>query len=171
MRAAWPCGDEPVDSGTEIKPILNKHCIACHGGVKKNGGFSLLFEEEAFASTESGSPAIIPGDAKHSEFIKRLTSDDPEARMPYDAPPLSKAEISVLTRWVEQGAKWGEHWAYSLPEEVNVPRSRFAMASLFDFWSGPSFHSDIDYFINEKHREHKLAFSPEAERATLLRRV
>jgi len=163
--------EAPVDFATEVKPIINKHCISCHGGVKKSGGFSLLFEEEAFAETEAGHPAIIPGDTEHSEFIKRLTSDDPEERMPYNAPPLSKAEINVLTRWVEEGAKWGEHWAYSLPEAVKVPRPRFALASLFDFWRGPEFHSEIDYFINEKHREQKLAFSPEADRATLLRRV
>ena len=168
--------ESPVDFATEVKPIINKHCITCHGGVKKNSGFSLLFEEEAFAATESGHPAIIPGDAEHSEFIKRLTSDDPEERMPYDAPPLSKKEIKLLTRWVEQGAKWGEHWAYTLPKEVKVPRTRLAFALLFNFspfnlLHDAPLHSDIDYFINEKHGEQKLAFSPQADRATLLRRV
>lgn len=163
--------EDPVDFATDVKPIINKHCIACHGGVKKSGGFSLLFEEEAFGKTESGHPAIIPGDAEHSEFIKRLTSDDPEARMPYDAPPLTEEEISVLTRWVEQGAKWGEHWAYSLPEKVKVPRPRFAMASLFGWGNSTELHSEIDYFIKERHGEHNLDFSAEADRATLLRRV
>ncbi|WP_257666816.1 DUF1553 domain-containing protein [Parapedobacter tibetensis] len=163
--------EEPVDFSAEVKPIINKHCITCHGGVKKNGGFSLLFEEEAFAATESGNPAIIRGDAKHSEFIRRLTAEDPEERMPYNAPPLSKKEINLLTRWIEQGAKWGEHWAYSLPKEVKVPRSRLAMASLFSFWNSTPLHSDIDYFINAKHKEQGLSFSPEADRATLLRRL
>lgn len=51
---------DTVDFSADIKPILNKNCITCHGGVKKSGGFSLLFEEEAFADTESGEPAIIP---------------------------------------------------------------------------------------------------------------
>ena len=90
--------EDPVDFATDVKPIINKHCIACHGGVKKSSGFSLLFEEEAFGKTESGQPAIIPGDAEHSEFIKRLTSDDPEERMLYDAPSLTEEEMSVLTR-------------------------------------------------------------------------
>ncbi|MGB5497735.1 MAG: c-type cytochrome domain-containing protein, partial [Maribacter sp.] len=48
-----------VDFSADIKPILNKNCISCHGGVKKNGGFSLLFEEEALSATESGRPSII----------------------------------------------------------------------------------------------------------------
>jgi len=59
-----------VDFSRDIKPILNKNCITCHGGVKKNAGFSLLFEEEAFANTEAGKPAIIRGNASSSEFIK-----------------------------------------------------------------------------------------------------
>src|SRR3546814_19174087 len=77
-----------VDFSAEVKPILNKHCISCHGGVKKNSGFSLLFEEEAFAAAESGEPAIRRGDAAHSNFIQRLTETDPELRMPYNAQPL-----------------------------------------------------------------------------------
>ncbi len=112
---------EKVDFSTQIKPILNNKCITCHGGVKKNAGFSLLFEEEAFADTESGKPAIIRGNASASEFIKRLHEDDPELRMPYEKPKLSDEEIDLLTRWIDQGAEWGEHWAYSLPEKVDVP--------------------------------------------------
>lgn len=162
---------DPIDFNTDVKPIINKRCIACHGGVKKSGGFSLLFEEEAFAVMGSGRPAIIPGDARNSEFIRRLTAEDPEERMPYNGAPLSKNEISLLTRWVEEGAKWGEHWAYSLPEEVKVPRGHFAFASLSDWRKNISLHSDIDYFIREKHRRQKLTFSSEADRATLLRRM
>jgi len=73
---------EPVDFSTQIKPILNNKCISCHGGVKKTAGFSLLFEEEALANTESGKPAIIPGDASGSEIIRRIREDDSELRMP-----------------------------------------------------------------------------------------
>ncbi|WP_090603002.1 DUF1553 domain-containing protein [Parapedobacter koreensis] len=171
MLALLQWKEEPVDFSAEIKPILNKHCITCHGGVKKNGGFSLLFEEEAFAKTESGKPAIIPGDSRHSEFIRRLTANDPEERMPYNAPPLDKKEIELLTRWVEQGAKWGEHWAYSLPKVVKVPRGRLTMASLLSFLGNKPLHSDIDYFIQEKHKKLKLDFAAEADRATLLRRL
>lgn len=168
---AWLQHEPPVDFATEVKPILNKHCITCHGGVKKSGGFSILFEEEAFAATESGRPAIIPGDAEHSEFIRRLTAEDPEERMPYDAPPLSKREIALLKRWVNEGAKWSKHWAYTLPESVEVPRRRFALAALFSFGRTSELYSDIDYFIRAKQREQGLSFSPEADRATLFRRV
>jgi hypothetical protein len=72
-------GDE-VDYSTQVKPILNRSCIKCHGGVKKQGGFSVLFREEALGKTKSGKPAIIPGDPEHSDFIARLTHKDLEGR-------------------------------------------------------------------------------------------
>lgn len=162
--------EKRVDFSTDVKPILNKHCISCHGGVKKNGGFSLLFEEEAFAATESGKPAIRRGDAAHSSFIQRLTEDDPELRMPYNAAPLSEEEIDVLRRWVDEGAEWGSHWAYALPESVPVPKPRFSLGALFG-GGGSQFPSNIDYFIKEKHGEVGMGFSQEADKETLLRRL
>src|SRR3546814_18310157 len=59
--------EKEVDYSAQVKPILNKHCIRCHGGVKKNGGFSVLFREKAMATKEYGKPAILPGDAKTTE--------------------------------------------------------------------------------------------------------
>ena len=50
---------EKIDYSSQVKPILNKNCIACHGGVKQKGGFSVLFREDAMANTKSGKPAII----------------------------------------------------------------------------------------------------------------
>ena len=85
-----------VDFSSEVKPILNKHCISCHGGVKKNAGFSVLFESEAKGITQSKKPAIIPFKASQSELIKRLHHSDPEMRMPYQKPALSEEEIKTL---------------------------------------------------------------------------
>src|SRR4051794_37708551 len=112
------CQQKKIDFSTEVKPILNKRCISCHGGVKQNGGFSVLFRQEALDTTESGKYAIIPGDPSHSEMIRRLTLKDPEERMPYKEEPLSVNEIEVLTKWIEQGAEWGDHWAYVPPKPM-----------------------------------------------------
>ena len=125
-----------VDFATEVKPILNKHCISCHGGVKKNAGFSVLFESEAMGVTESGKPAIIRGSARKSELIQRLHYSDPELRMPYQKTPLSAEEIKTLTDWIDQGAKWGTHWAYLPVEKTELPQ----VATVFeekDFISNP----------------------------------
>src|SRR5213592_129170 len=86
---------QPVDFTTQVKPIINKYCITCHGGVRQKGGFSLLFREEALAKTKSGKRAIIPGDADHSEMMRRITLNDPEDRMPYRHDPLSKENIRI----------------------------------------------------------------------------
>ncbi|WFB64925.1 DUF1553 domain-containing protein [Sphingobacterium sp. WM] len=160
---------EEVDFSNDVKPILNKHCISCHGGVKKNGDLSFLFEEEAFANAKSGEPVIIRGDAEHSNLIKRLLEDDPELRMPYNAAKLDDKEIDILRKWIDQGAKWGKHWAYELPETVEVPKS-FSFASLFGF-KPDGISNNIDYFIQDKLDEKGLSFAEEADKETLLRRL
>ena len=81
---------KPVDYISQVKPIFNKKCITCHGGVRRKGGFSVLFRSEALAKTESGKFAIIPGDPEHSEMIRRITNKDPEERMPYKHEPSNQ---------------------------------------------------------------------------------
>src|ERR1700724_2993528 len=81
---------KPVDFITQVKPIINRNCITCHGGVRQKGGFSLLFRDEALATLKSGKHAIVPGDPGHSEMIRRISLKDPEDRMPYKHDPLNK---------------------------------------------------------------------------------
>ena len=161
--------EEKVDFSTQIKPILNTHCITCHGGVKKNGGFSLLFEQEALATTESGHPAIIPGDPNGSELIKRLTASDPEMRMPYQKPPLSEEEINLLRKWIRQGAEWGEHWAYIPVSKPELPNTA-SQASFVDDHADQTI-KPIDIFIQEKLARLGLQPSPQADLNLLLRRA
>lgn len=160
-----------VDFNTEVKPIINKKCISCHGGVKAKAGFSLLFREEALANTESGRPAIIPGRPDQSEMIRRLTLDDAEERMPYHSEPLSKEEIATFRRWIKQGAKWGDHWAYLPVQKVADPQPRRSLFGLFttDDESWPQ--ASIDRFIYQRLQKDALQFAPEASRPALLRRA
>lgn len=162
--------EKEIDFSTQVKPILNQHCISCHGGVKKNGGFSLLFEEEALAATESGRPAIIPGEAHSSEFISRLSESDPEVRMPYQKAPLSEEEIAILTQWVEEGANWGQHWAYQTPEKPVAP-DKSLQAGLLPEEAPPFIQNDIDRFIAEGLARQELSPSPEAGKNILIRRL
>ncbi len=161
---------DQVDFSSQIKPILNNKCITCHGGVKKSGDFSLLFKEDAFAVTESGKPSIIPGDANNSEFIIRLKEEDPELRMPYEKPPLTKEEIDLLTKWVDQGAEWGEHWAYSLPEKVAIPAIT-EEASIIDLGENEFLQNDIDRFILAKLEQDTVTPNQPAAKNILIRRL
>ena len=162
-----------VDYNTQIKPLLNKNCIVCHGGVKKASGFSLLFRHEAVAPAKSGKPAIIPGDADASEMIRRLTLTDPDERMPLDHPALKPDEIDLLRKWIDQGAEWGDHWAYKTVEKPDVPKigtfwSRLGIAESDEAsWA----KNEIDNFVVDKLKQDGLIPSPEADRVTLIRRV
>lgn len=150
---------KPIDYNTQVKPILNKRCITCHGGVKRESDFSLLFRKDALAKAKCGKPAIIPGDAEHSELIRRINNPDPEERMPYKKDPLTKDEIKTLTKWIDQGAPWGNHWAYTKVEAQKLPAS--------SSWT----KNDVDRFILEKINEHNLSPSPQASKEILLRRL
>ena len=167
--AACMFNNKKVDYNTEVKPIFNKNCISCHGGVKRQGGFSLLFKTDALAKNKSGKPAIIPGDPENSELIKRLTLKDPEERMPYKHPPLSEKEIATLKTWIKEGAVWGDHWAYIAVKEVPVPSNGRGPFGLFGTASW--INNDVDQFIYQKIKKEGMSPSDEADKATLLRRA
>lgn len=161
----WLMPKDEIDYNTQVKPILNKHCISCHGGVKQNGGFSLLFEEDAKGNTAEGRPAIIPGHASRSEMFRRLISKDPEERMPYEKDPLSKGEIRILKEWINQGAQWDTHWAYKKVEET-VPSDDIDNSE-YTSWS----KNDIDYYVYEKIKELEQSPAEEADKSILARRL
>ncbi len=165
--------EKRVDYNTQVKPLLNKNCIVCHGGVKKASDFSLLFKDEALAPAKSGKRAIIPGDAEGSEMIRRLTLTDPDERMPLNHPALKPDEIDILRKWIDQGAEWGDHWAYQSVRETDVPQ-------IGTFWSRLGLtendetnwaKNEIDHFVLDKLKQEKLTPSPEADRPTLIRRL
>jgi hypothetical protein len=157
----WHLLEPEVDFNAQIRPIINTKCISCHGGVKQSGGFSLLFREDALGKTKSGKPAIVPGHPGKSEFIRLLTHSDPEERMPLGKDPLSEEEITLLKRWIRQGAEWEDHWAFIKPKPVAPP----------DLGKDPFVKNEIDLFILDKLREKEMTPSPEAGRAVLLRRA
>jgi hypothetical protein len=156
------CGvfQSKIDYNAQVKPILNKNCISCHGGVKKQGGFSLLFREEALASTKSGKLGIVPGDADASEMFKRLISKDPEMRMPHKRDPLKDEEIAIIEKWINQGAEFSTHWAYKPLEKVETPETGSDWVSNF-----------IDEYIYQNAEKNGLDVSKQAEPAVLARRV
>ncbi|MGD1893781.1 MAG: DUF1553 domain-containing protein [Cyclobacteriaceae bacterium] len=164
IYAVWlilnPTTSKTVDFNAEVRPILNKKCITCHGGVKRSGGFSLLFRSEALSPNESGKLAIVPGDPQASEMIHRINHTDPEERKPPEGDPLSKEEIAILTEWIEQGAYWEDHWAYVKPQPTEVPETETDWGS-----------NDIDAFVLDRLEQEQLQPSVEADKSTLLRRL
>ncbi len=76
-----------IDYNADVKPILNKNCMGCHGGVKKAGNVSFLFEDEMLKPGKSGKVPVVRGDADASEMIRRILSHDPDERMPKQRRP------------------------------------------------------------------------------------
>jgi len=155
---------EPVDFNRDIRPLLNKNCTICHGGVKQAGEVSFLYREEALGKGESGKTVIVPGDPAASELIRRIKSDDPDEKMPppEDHPhPLEPAQVALLERWISEGAKWGEHWSFQKPVEPPVPTLKNSA------WP----KADLDRHVLAKLEALNLAPSPEASPAEWLRRV
>lgn len=162
---------ERVDYNADIKPILNKHCISCHGGVKQQGDLSLITREDALGPTESGKAAIVPGRPDQSELLKRIKSHDPEIRMPYQKAPLSSDEIALLSRWIKDGAKWDVHWSYRPVTAPEVPKSQ---KPWWAFWrqEDPAWtKQDLDWFVLDRLKKEQLKPSPEANKRQLGQRL
>ena len=154
-----------IDFNRDIRPILSENCFSCHGPDegRRKSGLRLDIEAEAFKELKSGHRALIPGDVEHSTLVNRLVTHDEDDLMP---PPksgkkLTEREIKLLTSWVKAGAKWKQHWSFLPPEAPAVPKPRNAR------WE----RNEVDAFVAERLERAGLQPAPEADRATLIRRV
>ncbi|GIW89064.1 MAG: hypothetical protein KatS3mg108_3388 [Isosphaeraceae bacterium] len=159
--AVW-AGDERVDYRRDVVPILSDACYPCHGPdpATRKARLRLDTTDDLLAERGSGRP-VVPGHPEQSLVIERLTSAEPELRMP---PPesrksLSPEQLDVIRRWIAQGATTRGHWAYEPPACPEPPPS------------GSWARQPIDAFIAAAHTQRGLKPAPEADRATLLRRL
>lgn len=157
-RGAEPA---PVDFAREVLPILASQCFRCHGGVREMAGLNLSDHARVTASLKSGRTAVVPGDAAASELLARIASSDANKRMPPEGTPLSPREVRVIERWIEEGASWGTHWAFLPRGEPSAP------AVVREAWVA----RPLDRFVLAGLEAAGLAPAPEADRATLARRV
>lgn len=151
------CGGGHVDFNAEIRPILNEKCVACHGGVKTSADLNLQFRDLALIGGESGEPAIVPGNSGASAMVRMISHSVAEDRMPKDDAPLSEEEISLIRRWIDQGAEWEQHWAYDVPSRPDLP--------------DVDAETPIDAFVLARLESEGLSPAPEAACEVLARRV
>lgn len=147
----------------DIRPILNKRCLGCHGGVKRAAGLSFLNEQTLTKPTESGAVAVVPGKPADSEMLRRITAKDDNERMPPadHGPALSERETLLIGQWIQEGAKFEAHWAHRKPEATDPPPVA----------DGQWPRSDLDRFILHRLELAGLRPSREADRRTWLRRA
>ena len=160
---AAAASEDRVSFNADIRPIFSDRCYTCHGPDSNNRKTPLRFDTREGAVQDLGGRfAIVSGDVEKSEIIKRLTTEDPIRRMPpaYEGHArLSDREIDLVRRWIEQGAEWQSHWSFTPPERPGLPPV-----------TGKAVNG-IDHFVLERLERDGLSASPEADRATLIRRV
>jgi mono/diheme cytochrome c family protein len=120
LAAAQEGSQRPVNFQRQVQPIFAKRCFACHGPDMNEGGLRLHDSQAALAELDSGEHAIVPGDTEQSAILLRISSDDESMRMPPEGKPLSAEEVSLIRRWIEEGAKWEKHWAF-VPRQPQSP--------------------------------------------------
>ena len=154
-----------IQFNRDIRPILSDKCFACHGPDAVAKKIKLRLDSEVAATTDlgRGRRAVVPGKPEQSELIKRITHADEAMRMPpaNSNRTLTQQEIQTLTEWIRQGAKWESHWSFIAPVRPQLPIVKNTA------WP----KNPIDYFVLAKLEQAGLQPSPEADRATLLRRV
>lgn len=153
-----------IDFDRQIRPLLADRCFHCHGPDEQANDSSLRLDrkDDAFADL-GGYQAIVPHKPAESALIARITSTDADEQMP---PPdsgrkLSKDEIDLVQRWIEEGASWQQHWSFAPVKRPPLPQ-----VQQLDRAQNP-----IDHFIQARLEQEGLALSPEARAETLLRRV
>lgn len=149
----------------DILPLLSDRCFKCHGpdSATREAGLRLDQHEAAIAELESGSTAIVPGDATKSALIERIESTDPDVAMPPadSGKTLSAAEKALLRQWVEAGAEYEPHWAFAAPVRPPVPSVTHS-----DRVNNP-----IDVFVLARLEAEKIEPSPQASKERLIRRA
>jgi len=159
-----------VDYTRDVKPLLAKHCVDCHGAKLPRGKLRLDTAAAAIKGGESG-PSVVPGKSAESPLIDAVTGDGDTERMPLKRPPLSEAEIATLRAWVDQGAQAPSDETPSPPASVHwafVPPQRPPLPAVADpAWSG----HPVDAFVRARLDKERLTPSPEADKTTLIRRV
>ncbi len=160
-----PAAPPQVDFDRQVRPILSDKCYTCHGPDEKNRMAKLrldLKDGGAFAE-HNGYSIVKPGDSANSRLYQRISSDKKSFQMPpaSTGQALTPAQMEVIRKWIDEGAKWETHWAYAVPQRPDVPKV-----------SNPAWvRNPIDAFVLANLDKNGLRPSPEATRAILLRRV
>ena len=156
---------DQIDYNFHIKPILSDRCYACHGpdAQKREGDLRLDIKDQAFAALASGNgKAIVSKNVGNSQLVHRILSEEVDIQMP---PPtsnlsLTDKEKALLIKWIEQGAEYKPHWAFTKPEKSTIPIAGKDWAI-----------NEVDHFIADQLAQQNITPAPVANREQLIRRL
>ena len=151
----------PVDFATQVRPLFEKHCTACHGPAKQKGGLRLHTGPQVLKGGLEG-PVVVPKKSADSRLVQALNGTHDLKRMPPDD-PLPAADIALVARWIDEGATVpaddtdpaASHWAYLAPKQAEVPKGVHP----------------VDHLLKREWDRKRLTPAGEADRLTLARRL
>ncbi|QEG20218.1 PSD1 and planctomycete cytochrome C domain-containing protein [Mariniblastus fucicola] len=160
LAAEEPNHADKIQFNVHIQPILNRHCTACHGGVKQAADISFVYRDQVVAPEGW---IVEPGEPDDSLLMERILTDDADEKMP---PPdhgagLSEDEVELVRQWIKQGAKWSNHWAFEKPLPQTLPETKDKA------WA----RQPIDHFVLAKLEANDIKPAAEAEPVRWLRRA
>ena len=147
-----------TDFDRDVLPILSDRCYRCHGPDEGSREADLRLDRQDDAMT-----VVKPGAPEESELLLRIFSEDPDEVMP---PPDSNLSLTAdekkrISDWIQEGASWSEHWAFSQPLETEPPQVQLDDDAV----------NEIDRFLLSRLEGEGLAFSPTASKEKLIRRL
>jgi mono/diheme cytochrome c family protein len=177
-QSAAPAPAPAISFDKDVKPVLEQHCLSCHGETMQSGKFDLRNRDSALKGGARGSD-IVPGDATASRLYRRVAGLE-RPSMPAQAEPLPAEQIAAIKQWIDEGAAWGStatltstaleqrtitaeernYWAFKLPVKSPLPAVEDA-----------SLTNPIDRFLESARRARGLKAAPRADRYTLVRRA
>ncbi|HMF15617.1 MAG TPA: DUF1549 domain-containing protein, partial [Gemmataceae bacterium] len=159
-----PKGDATpkIDFVHDIAPLIKARCAECHTNGKYKGSVSMDTRADLLKSK-----VVVPGKSAVSELVKRITSDDPEKRMPSKGKPLSAKEIALIKAWIDQGVPWDAGFTFKKSTYVAPLKPRRPVL--------PQAHAGrdhpIDRILDAYFAEKKLSPPKDAGDVAFIRRI
>jgi uncharacterized protein DUF1553/uncharacterized protein DUF1549/cytochrome c len=176
----------PVSFAKDVQPILENHCLSCHGETMQMGKLDLRSRESALQGGAHGA-VLLPANAERSKLY-RMVAGLEKPSMPMSG-NLTVQDVATLKAWIDQGAKWD---AATLSSSTKPPPAA-ALAALENrtitpeersYWTfklpvraplpvvdNRRLTNPIDRFLERARQEHGLHAAPRADGHTLVRRA
>jgi mono/diheme cytochrome c family protein len=158
---------QTVDFNRDVRPILSGKCFQCHGpdDAARKAGLRLDVRDLALKELKSGQRAVVAGDAAKSEMASRISAKDDSAMPPAKLNKrLSEKEVATLRKWIDEGAKYAQHWSYAKPARPTIPAGASLAARQW-------IRNPIDAFIIVRLEKDGLTPAAPADRYAIIRRL
>jgi hypothetical protein len=154
---------DKIEFNRDVRPILSDTCFKCHGFDPKHREAKRRIDtREGALEDHDGVRAIVPGKPEESEAWLRLEAKDEDDLMPpkKTGKVLTARQIAIFKKWIEQGAEYQPLWSYAPirpAAEIRNPQS--------------AIRNGVDDLVQARFSQTGLAFSPEADKTMLIRRL